>query len=49
MPNEYAEAVHELVQAKVEQRAPEVAMAPERGEAPKVVNIMEAPQEEHAG
>jgi DNA end-binding protein Ku len=42
MPNEYAEAVHELVQAKVEQRAPEVAIEPERGEAPKVVNIMDA-------
>jgi DNA end-binding protein Ku len=42
MPNEYAEAVHELVQAKVEQRAPEVVIAPESGEAPKVVNIMDA-------
>jgi non-homologous end joining protein Ku len=30
------------VQAKVEQRAPEVAIAPESGEAPKVVNIMDA-------
>ena len=27
MPNEYAEAVHELVQAKIEQRAPEVQKA----------------------
>jgi DNA end-binding protein Ku len=42
LPNEYAKAIHELVQAKVEQRAPEVAIAPESGEAPKVVNIMEA-------
>ena len=42
LPNEYAEAIHELVQAKVEQRAPEVAIAPESGEAPKVVNIMDA-------
>jgi DNA end-binding protein Ku len=42
LPNEYAEAIHELVQAKVEQRAPEVAIAPESGEAQKVVNIMEA-------
>jgi DNA end-binding protein Ku len=42
MPNEYARAVHELVQAKVEQRAPEVAIAPESGEAPKVINIMDA-------
>jgi len=42
MPNEYAEALHELVQAKVEQRAPEVAIAPESGERPKVINIMDA-------
>jgi DNA end-binding protein Ku len=42
MPNEYAQAVHELVQVKVEQRAPEVAIAPESGEAPKVINIMDA-------
>ena len=42
LPNEYAQTIHELVQAKVEQRAPEVAIAPESGEAPKVVNIMEA-------
>jgi non-homologous end joining protein Ku len=42
MPNEYAEALHELVQAKVEQRAPEVAIAPESGERPKVINIIDA-------
>jgi DNA end-binding protein Ku len=42
MPNEYARAVHELVQAKVEQRAPEVAIEQERGETPKVINIMDA-------
>jgi DNA end-binding protein Ku len=42
MPNEYAEAVHELVQAKVEQRAPEVEIETEKREAPKVVNIMDA-------
>ena len=42
MPNEYARAIHELVQAKIEQRAPEVEIKPERGEAPKVVNIMDA-------
>ena len=42
MSNEYAQAVHELVQAKLEQRAPEVAIAPESGEAPKVINIMDA-------
>jgi len=28
MPNEYARAVHELVQAKIEQRAPEVEIEP---------------------
>jgi DNA end-binding protein Ku len=42
LPNEYARAVHELVQAKIEQRAPEVAIASESGEAPKVINIMDA-------
>jgi DNA end-binding protein Ku len=42
MPNEYAEAVHELVQAKIEQRAPEVEIETEKREAPKVVNIMDA-------
>ena len=42
MPNEYARAVHELVQSKIEQRAPEVVVEPERGERPKVVNIMDA-------
>ena len=36
------QAIHELVQAKVEQRAPEVAIASESGEIPKVVNIMDA-------
>jgi DNA end-binding protein Ku len=42
MPNEYAEAVHELVQAKVEQRAPEVEIETVKREAPKVINIMDA-------
>ena len=42
MPNEYADAVHELVQAKVEQRAPEVEIETEKREAPKVINIMDA-------
>jgi DNA end-binding protein Ku len=42
MPNEYARAIHELVQAKIEQRAPEVEIKPEQGEAPKVINIMDA-------
>jgi DNA end-binding protein Ku len=42
MPNEYAKAVHELVQAKIEQRAPEVEIEAEKREMPKVVNIMDA-------
>ena len=42
MPNEYASAIHELVQAKIEQRAPEVEIETEKREAPKVVNIMDA-------
>jgi DNA end-binding protein Ku len=41
MPNEYARAVHELVRAKVEQRAPEVVIAEEKPAAP-VINIMDA-------
>ena len=42
MPNEYARAVHELVQAKMEQRAPEVEIETAKGETPKVINIMDA-------
>jgi DNA end-binding protein Ku len=45
MPNEHARAVRELVQAKIEQRAPEVEIETPKGESPKVINIME----EHAG
>ena len=41
MPNDYARAVHELVQAKIEQRAPEVEIEA-KGEQPKVINIMDA-------
>src|SRR5262245_43747796 len=39
---EYARAVHELVQAKIEQRAPQVEIETPKGETPKVVNIMDA-------
>jgi DNA end-binding protein Ku len=42
MPNEYARAIHELVQAKIEQRSPEVEIETPKGETPKVVNIMDA-------
>ena len=42
MPNEYVRAVRELVQAKIEQRAPEVEIETAKGETPKVINIMDA-------
>ena len=42
MPNEYARAVHEPVQAKIEQRAPEVEIETAKGETPQVINIMDA-------
>jgi len=42
LPNEYAKAVHELVQAKIEQRAPQVEIETAKGETPKVINIMDA-------
>ena len=42
MPNEYPRAVHELVQAKIEQRAPELEIETAKGETPKVINIMDA-------
>jgi len=42
MPNEHARAVHELVQAKLEQRAPEMEIGTAKGETPKVINIMDA-------
>ena len=42
MPDEYARAVHELVKAKVEHRAPEVLIAPDGKPAAQVINIMDA-------
>ena len=42
MPDEYARAVHELVKAKVEHRAPEVAIAPDGKPTAPVINIMDA-------
>jgi len=42
MRNEYGNAVHELVQAKIEQPTAEVVIGTEKREAPKVVNIMDA-------
>ena len=44
MPDQYAAALHELVQAKIEQRAPEIVVDA-KGEAPKVINIMAALKE----
>jgi DNA end-binding protein Ku len=42
MPDEYASAVRELVRAKIEQRAPEVQIAPEGKPKEQVINIMDA-------
>jgi DNA end-binding protein Ku len=39
MPDKYAETLRELLQAKVEQRAPQIEVATE-GKAPQVINIM---------
>jgi len=41
MPDKYAETLHELLRAKVEQRAPQIEVAGE-GKAPEVINIMAA-------
>lgn len=41
MPDEYAAAVRELVQAKIEQRAPEIEVAPEKA-GTTVIDIMAA-------
>lgn len=42
MPDEYSLAVHELVRAKVEDRAPPVSIGAEGKPAPQLINIMEA-------
>ena len=42
MPDEYAEAVQELVRAKVENRAPEVVIEPDGKPRAEVINIMDA-------
>src|SRR4026209_1646678 len=41
IPDKYAETLRELLQAKVEQRAPQIEVATE-GKAPEVINIMAA-------
>jgi len=45
MPDKYAETLRELLQAKVEQRAPQIEVAPEGKSKPEVVNIMAALKE----
>jgi DNA end-binding protein Ku len=40
IPDKYAETLRELLRAKVEQRAPQIAVATE-GKAPEVINIMD--------
>jgi non-homologous end joining protein Ku len=42
MPDQYARAVKELVEAKIEKRAPEVQIAPEAKAKGAVINIMDA-------
>ena len=42
IPDKYAETLRELLQAKVEQRAPQIEVAPEGKSKPEVVNIMAA-------
>ena len=49
MPNEYAQAVHELVQAKIEQRAPEVEIETEKRETSQGGQHHGRAQEEYAG
>jgi DNA end-binding protein Ku len=42
MPDEYARAVQELVKAKIERRAPEIAIEPDGKPKAAVINIMDA-------
>src|SRR5678815_3851385 len=44
LPDKYTETLRELLQAKVEQRAPQIEVATE-GKAPEVINIMDALKE----
>ena len=44
IPDQYAETLRELLQAKIEQRAPQIEVATE-GKAPEVINIMAALKE----
>ena len=49
MPNEYARAVHELVQAKIEQRAPEVEIETAKRRVPEGHQHFGRAKKEHAG
>jgi hypothetical protein len=42
MPNEYADAVHELVRAKIEQRTPQAKLGEEKRPKARVLTIMDA-------
>jgi DNA end-binding protein Ku len=45
IPDKYAETLRELLQAKVEQRAPQIEVATESKAKPEIVNIMAALKE----
>ena len=45
IPDQYAETLRELLQAKIEQRAPQIEVAAEGKAKPEVVNIMAALKE----
>jgi DNA end-binding protein Ku len=45
MPDDFAAALRELLQAKIEQRAPVITVAAEDKPAPQVINIMAALKE----
>ena len=45
MPDDFAAALREMIQAKIEQRAPAITVAEESKPAPHVINIMAALKE----
>jgi DNA end-binding protein Ku len=45
IPDRYAETLRELLRAKVEERAPQIEVAPEGKDTPQVINIMDALKE----
>jgi hypothetical protein len=48
MPDQYQEALHEYLRAKVERRAPKVTIADKGKSTPQVINIMDALKESMA-